>query len=223
MKMQGFGRRWMRFRSASPWRSVFGSLLLFVAMGLCVAACSKTPGALSGSKTSNTSFVSTSGSSTSSTSTSSTSTSSSTTVQSPTTTTPVPHIGNVALDGDFAFIVKSVQCGVTHLGSTFVSETAPAGTQWCLVSLRVTDDKSVAQTFFASNQYAYDPAGRQLSATTGALLYLTHGATDELDTINPGVSATLQVPFKLSSTDSISKFVLHDSAFSFGVTVYNVG
>ena len=197
-------------------RSVVGSVVLLLTMGFFVAACSKAPTA-SSSSTSSTS-------STSSRSTSSSSTSSSTTSPPSTTTTmPVAHIGNVALDGDFAFIVKSLQCGLTHLGNTFLSDTAPAGSQWCLVSMRVTDDKSVSQTFFASNQYAYDPAGKQLSATTGALLYLTHGATDSLDTINPGVSVTVQVPFQLSSSDSIAKFVLHDSAYSGGVTVENSG
>lgn len=135
---------------------------------------------------------------------------------------PTPHIGQVGKDGDFAFTITSVECGLRHLGGTF-GDTAPAGTQWCLVNMNVRDDKTTAQTFFASNQYAYDPAGRQLSATTGALIYLTHGATDALATINPGVSLTIQVPFQLSSSDSISKFVLHDSAFSGGVTIYNVG
>lgn len=135
-----------------------------------------------------------------------------------------PHIGQVAKDGDFAFTVKSVQCGVTQLGtSTFLGESAPAGSQWCLVSMTVKNDKSTSQSFFASNQYAIDAHGHKLSATSSALFYIPNDSAAELSTVNPGVSISAVVPFQLASTDTISKFELHDSAFSGGVTVYNVG
>lgn len=139
-----------------------------------------------------------------------------------------PHIGQVAKDGDFAFTIRSVQCGVTHLGATTgtgygLSKTAPAGTQWCLVKMHVLNDKTSSQSFYASNQYAIDALHRQLSATTGALFYLPNGSASESSTVNPGVSITVTVPYQLATSDSISKFVLHDSLFSGGVSVYNVG
>jgi hypothetical protein len=40
-----------------------------------------------------------------------------------------------------------------------VTGTQPAGTTECIVKLRITDDKSEAQTFWDSNQYAYDAHG----------------------------------------------------------------
>jgi len=40
----------------------------------------------------------------------------------------------------------------------------PPGTTECIVTLQVTDDKGEAQTFFDSNQYAFDAAGRKLTA-----------------------------------------------------------
>lgn len=136
---------------------------------------------------------------------------------------PSPHLGQVAKDGDFAFTVKSVQCGVTHVGTTTFGEDVPGGAQWCLVSMSVENDKTSAQDFGASNQKAIDAKGRQLSADSSAIAYLPNDDSAIFTTVNPGVAITVVVPYQLAATDSIAKFVLHDSAFSGGVTVYNVG
>jgi hypothetical protein len=139
-----------------------------------------------------------------------------------------PHIGQVAFDGDVAFRVTNVECGVTHLGTarlgagTLFGDTAPAGSQWCLVSMTMNDDKSIAQTFYASNQYAIDGNGAKLSATTRVLVYIPNDSAAERSKVEPGVSISVIVPFELSNTDSIKEFQLHDSAISKGVTVYNV-
>lgn len=53
----------------------------------------------------------------------------------------------------------------------------PSGTQECIAELQVTDDKSTAQTFFDSNQYAYDSAGDQFTADTNGI-YLTGDKDD---------------------------------------------
>lgn len=140
----------------------------------------------------------------------------------PTTTAPsAPHIGQVAKDGDFAFTVTKVQCGVTQLGTTTFGTTAPSGSQWCLVSMTVANDKSQSQTFSSSNQYAIDSSGKKLSADTKAIFSLKHDTQAEFTTVNPGVHITVVVPFELASSDTIAKFELHDSAFSGGVTVLN--
>jgi hypothetical protein len=103
-----------------------------------------------------------------------------------------------------------------------VTEAAPAGTQWCLVTMSVKDDKTQSQDFFASNQFAYDGKGRKLSADSGALLYVDSGPNALISSINPGVSITTTVPYQIPTTSKIKRFELHDSAFSGGVTVYNV-
>lgn len=136
---------------------------------------------------------------------------------------PSPHIGQVAKDGDFAFTVTAVQCGVTQVGDGDFGETAPAGSQWCLATMNVKNDKSEGQTFFASNQKAIDDHGNQLSADDAAILYLPNDAAAESSSVNPGVSVSVVVPFQLPTTRRIAKFELHDSAFSGGVSVYNVG
>jgi hypothetical protein len=135
---------------------------------------------------------------------------------------PSPHIGQVAKDGDFAFTVTSVQCGLTSVGTDPLTETAPAGTQWCVANMTVKNIKSAAQTFSSSNQKAVDGHGNELSADVTALVYLPNGAQSEFATVNPGVSISGQVPFQLPATGKIVKVILHDSLFSGGVTVYNV-
>lgn len=140
----------------------------------------------------------------------------------PTTTAPpTPHIGQVAKDGDFAFTVTNVQCGITQVGTSTFGTTAPSGSQWCLVSMSVANDKTHSQLFSASNQYAIDASGKKLSADTGAIFYLPNDSQALDTTVNPGVHITAVVPFQLASSDTIAKFELHDSAFSGGVTVLN--
>ena len=136
---------------------------------------------------------------------------------------PTPHRNQVAKDGDFAFTVTGVKCDVTSLGTDPISESAPAGAQWCLATMKVKNIKSGSQTFGASNQKAVDGHGNQLDADVGALIYLPNGASDAFAQVNPGISITATVPFQLPTAGKIAKFELHDSAFSGGVTVYNVG
>jgi hypothetical protein len=126
----------------------------------------------------------------------------------------------VARDGDFAFQVKAIACGQAEAQAVYnepdITGTMPPGTQECIVKLRVTDDKNVAQTFYDSNQYAYDAQGQQFTADDNGI-YLT-GDKDDTQ-LNPGVSITALVPFNIPSGDSVTQLELHDSEFSGGVTV----
>jgi hypothetical protein len=137
---------------------------------------------------------------------------------------PSPHIGQVAKDGDFAFTVIGVQCGVTQIGDpNGLGTTAPAGAQWCLATMTVKADKSQSQTCSSSAQKAVDGRGNQLSADDTTAVYIPNNTSAEFAQVNPGISITAVVPFQLPVTGKITKFILHDSDFSNGVTVYNVG
>jgi hypothetical protein len=136
---------------------------------------------------------------------------------------PSPHIGQVAKDGKFAFTITSVQCGVTSLGSDDLTKSASPGSSWCLATMTVKAYQSHAQSFFTTNQYAIDKKGRQLSADSDGSFYIAADQNVDGESINPGISITAVVPFQVATGDTISKFILHDSAFSGGVTVYNVG
>jgi hypothetical protein len=128
--------------------------------------------------------------------------------------------GAVARDGDFAFRYEGIDCGPAAARAVYSSPDftgpKPAGTTECIVRLRITDDKGTAQTFFDSNQYAYDAHGRQFSADSNGT-YLT-GDRDDTQ-LNPGVSITALVPYNIPAGDKIASLVLHDSEVSGGVTV----
>ncbi len=89
--------------------------------------------------------------------------------------------------------------------------------------MTVKNIKSAAQSFSATSQKAVDGKGNQLSADAGSLIYLPNGASSVFEQVNPGIQIQATVPFQLPTARVIKKFILHDSAFSGGVTVYNVG
>jgi hypothetical protein len=92
-----------------------------------------------------------------------------------------------------------------------------------LSTMNVKNIKSGSQSFGASDQKAVDGHGNQLDADDGALIYLPNGVGEAFEQVNPGISITATVPFQVPASGKITKFILHDSAFSGGVTVYNVG
>lgn len=146
--------------------------------------------------------------------------SSSSSASQPATRAALPGIGHVVHDGDFAFTVERVSCGAAAASAVSaggIGEKVPAGAKECIVTMKVTDDKGQAQTFFDSNQYAYDARGRQLSADSTGSIYLS-GSQDSTQ-VNPGITITARVPFQIPANDRIVRLVLHDSAFSGGVNV----
>jgi hypothetical protein len=65
--------------------------------------------------------------------------------------------------------------------------------------------------------------GNLLSADDTAAIYIPNDTSGSIAQINPGITVTAIVAFQLPVGSTISTFVVHDSAFSGGVTVYNVG
>jgi uncharacterized protein DUF4352 len=132
---------------------------------------------------------------------------------------PAGHLGQVVHDGDLAFKIYTVTCGVTQIGSEDFGTTAPSGSQWCIADIGVVNTATGPQLFSASDQYAIDTSRQRLSADTGAMLFLK---TDKIDvTLNPGVVTAFRIPFELSKSARITSFVLHSATFSDGVTVTN--
>jgi hypothetical protein len=131
-----------------------------------------------------------------------------------------PGIGQVAKDGDFSFVVESFTCGAAPAKAVDpdgIGEKVPAGSQECLATIKVTNDKKSSQTFFASNQYAYDAQNRQFSADETGALYISN--SNSVAQVNPGVTIVALVPFQIPASDKIVRLELHDSAFSGGVQV----
>lgn len=131
-----------------------------------------------------------------------------------------PGPGQVARDGDFAFVLQSSYCGnsaARAVGEGGFGESVPASAIECIFTIKVTDDEGTAQTFFDGNQYAYDSAGQQFSADNDGGTFLK-GDQDDTQ-VNPGITITAKVPFQIPRGVKITRLVLHDSAFSGGVTV----
>ena len=120
-------------------------------------------------------------------------------------------------NGDLAFKVYTVTCGVTQFGSGDFGTTAPPGSQWCVANIGVVNTATGPQLFSASDPFTIDTSGQRLSADAGAMLYM---ATDKIDaTLNPGVATAFRIPFELSKSARITSFVLHSATFSDGVIV----
>jgi len=130
----------------------------------------------------------------------------------------VAKIGTEVRDGKFAFAVTKIKCGISSVGtSTF---GAQAQGQYCAVTMNVGNIGDKPQTFFSSNQKAYDTQGREFSNDTTAELYATD-AQVWLKEINPGNALQGTVFFDIPKDATIDYIELHDSAFSGGVKVYN--
>jgi Domain of unknown function (DUF4352) len=130
-----------------------------------------------------------------------------------------PGLHQVIRDGGLAFTVNDVQCGVTSIGMEPLVQTAPAGTQWCLVSITVSNESSGLQAFFSTYQNAIDDAGRKLQADTSAFFSMPNEGEAEDAQINPGASITVTVPFSLPTSDSIKRVELSQSGTGSGAVV----
>ena len=126
-------------------------------------------------------------------------------------------IGAEVRDGKFAFVIKEIKCGITKVGSG--SFSAKAQGQYCAVSMNVSNIGKEPQTFFGSNQKAFDTEGREFSNDTSADLYDSDSQT-WLKEINPGNALTGKVYFDIPKDAVIDYVELHDSIFSSGVKVY---
>jgi hypothetical protein len=126
-----------------------------------------------------------------------------------------PGIGAKVRDGKFQFTVT----GITHaktVGASVFSQTAQG--EYTILHVTVTNIGSVSQVLDDSAQFVYDSRGRQYTADSTADLYIT-GNDVFFTTINPGNTAHGEIAFDLPPGDSAVKAVLHDSAFSGGVSV----
>ena len=137
-------------------------------------------------------------------------------VPEPETEHAAPGIGDEAVDGDFTFVVTSVEDGPPIIGTPEFG-VEPQG-KFVLVTLTVTNNGDSAGSFFGSNQFLIDTEGRKASADDEAAIYLEE-AQSFYEEINPGNSLTGVVVFDIAVDAVPASLELHDSAFSGGVTV----
>jgi len=128
-----------------------------------------------------------------------------------------PHLGTLVRDGKFQFIVNSIDCSTTYLGTKPYGK--PAQGQFCLVNLSVKNIGKSAQNLLGLAQKTYDAKGTEYSNDSGAEFFANQQATTFLTAINPGNSVRGLLVFDVPKGTKLTQIELHDSLFSGGVRV----
>jgi hypothetical protein len=137
--------------------------------------------------------------------------------QAGSTAPPLPGIGEAVRDGQFEFVVTSVECGHSQLASGILR--AQAQGQFCVVELRVTNVGREGRHFGDGLQKAFGPDGAQYTADTNAGVVVNGDGSAIWNVINPGNRVDAAVVFDVPSAATITTVELHDSALSGGVRV----
>jgi Domain of unknown function (DUF4352) len=133
----------------------------------------------------------------------------------------VAKIGTPVRDGKFQFTVTSVS-HAKSVGDTADGFGDTAQGKYTILHITVTNIGSQPQTMFDSNQYVYDASGRKYDASTSADIDLNSASGSDsvfVNDINPGNTVRGELAFDMPAGHKAVKAVLHDSAFSGGVSV----
>jgi hypothetical protein len=128
-----------------------------------------------------------------------------------------PGLGDPVRDGQFEFVVRSVECGVGAVGQGFGRRHAQD--QFCLVTLQVANTGTEGRSFGGGQQYLYDPAGNRhdpdLDATArhegDGAMWSTH--------LNPGQRLEGTLVYDVPDPFTPARVELHDAPLSGGATV----
>jgi hypothetical protein len=131
-----------------------------------------------------------------------------------------PGIGAKVRDGDFQFVVTGVSYAKS-VGDTADGLGDTAQGEYTVLHVAVTNIGSQAQTLDDSSQYVYDSRSRQFSASSDADIDGNgdNGGGVFFNQVNPGDTVQGNLYFDLPDGVRAVRAVLHDSAFSGGVTV----
>lgn len=128
-----------------------------------------------------------------------------------------PGLGQPVRDGQFEFVVQSVDCGQSTLDNGWLH--AQAKGQFCVVGLSVTNIGHEARNFGDGLQRATGTNGERYAVDTGAGVVANGSGEAIWDVINPGISVTAKIVYDIPPGAAITALELHDGAFSRGVTV----
>jgi hypothetical protein len=125
-------------------------------------------------------------------------------------------VGDPVRDGQFEFVVRSVDCGARSVGDG-IGRQAALG-QFCLVGLRVENTGREGRTFGGGQQFLFDDQGNRhdpdLGATAGrgdGRLLSTH--------LNPGQRLEGTLVYDVPDPVALARVELHDGPFSGGISV----
>ncbi|HEV3012661.1 MAG TPA: DUF4352 domain-containing protein, partial [Actinomycetota bacterium] len=125
-------------------------------------------------------------------------------------------LGDPVRDGQFEFVVRSVDCGARSVGEGIGRKQALG--QFCLVALRVENSGTEGRTFGGGHQYLFDDAGKRHDPDLDATV--RHGDGHLWSThLNPGQRLEGTLVYDVPDPVAMARVELHDAPFSGGATV----
>ena len=127
-------------------------------------------------------------------------------------------IGTEVRDGQFAFVVNSLQCGRTKVGKGWRAQH-PQG-QYCLADVSVRNAGTETRQMFSGSQKLIDSAGDSHSPSEAATLA---AGTSLIASLDPGDQARGTLVFDIPTDAQAALLELHDSPLSAGVQIKVTG
>jgi eukaryotic-like serine/threonine-protein kinase len=125
-------------------------------------------------------------------------------------------LGDPVRDGQFEFVVRSVDCGARSVGEDPGRRRALG--QFCMVGLRVANTGGEGRTFGGGQQYLFDDLGKRHDPDLDATF--RHGDGQLLSThLNPGQRLEGTLVYDVPDPVGLARVELHDGPFSGGVSV----
>ena len=125
-------------------------------------------------------------------------------------------LGDPVRDGQFEFVVRSVDCGARSVGEDLGRRRALG--QFCMVGLRVENTGGEGRTFGGGQQDLFDDVGTRHDPDLDATF--RHGDGQLLSThLNPGQRLEGTLVYDVPDPVGLARVELHDGLFSGGVSV----
>jgi hypothetical protein len=125
-------------------------------------------------------------------------------------------LGDPVRDGQFEFVVDSVECGARSVDQGLGRKDAVD--QFCLVALRVENTGREGRTFAGGQQYLFDEAGNRHDPDLDATVRHRDGRL--LSThLNPGQRLAGTLVYEVPDPEALDRVELHDAPFSGGASV----
>jgi eukaryotic-like serine/threonine-protein kinase len=127
-----------------------------------------------------------------------------------------PGVGDPVRDGQFEFVVDSVECGARSVGEG--PGRKDAVDQFCLVALRVENTGQEGRTFAGGQQHLFDEDGKRHDPDLDATI--RRGDRRLLSThLNPGQRLAGILVYDVPDPVALDRLELHDAPFSGGASV----
>jgi hypothetical protein len=124
--------------------------------------------------------------------------------------------GDPVRDGQFEFVVGSVDCGARSVGEGLGRKQALE--QFCLVELEVENTGTEGRTFGGGQQFLFDEAGNRHDPDLDATV--RHGDGRLVSThLNPGQRLAGTLVYDVPDEITPARVELHDAALSGGASV----